>query len=104
MNLSDEQIEIALSRYIKDKEYKNKYYKNKYANDPVHRQKVKDRSKNYYHKNKKVIKAKIELQGDYVRMRKAYNYYKKLDRIEVFISKYPDEYKKYFENNDENII
>ena len=104
MNLSDEEIKIALSRYIKDKEYKNNYYKNKYATDPVHRQKVKDRSNIYYHTHKKVIKEKIEVQGDFVRMKKAYNYYKKLDRIEVFITKYPEEYKKYFENKDEDII
>ena len=59
-NFSDEQLQYAMKRYIKEKEYRNNYYKNRYLTDEAYKADQKRRSKEYYHKNKEKIKQKYK--------------------------------------------
>ena len=57
---SDEQLQFAMKRYLKEKEYRNKYYKNRYLTDEAYKSDQKRRSKEYYHSNKEKIKQKYQ--------------------------------------------
>lgn len=48
-NLSPEQKKI---RYEKQKEYQKNYHRNKYLNDPIFREKAKERSREYKRRKK----------------------------------------------------
>ena len=52
-NISDETIQKALTRYIKQKEMANNYYKNRYANDTEFRENHKKNHVNIIKKIKK---------------------------------------------------
>ena len=57
---SDEQLQFAMKRYLKEKEYRNSYYKNRYLTDEAYKADQKRRSKEYYHSNKEKIKQKYK--------------------------------------------
>jgi hypothetical protein len=98
MDFSEETIQIALKRYIKDKEYRNNYYKNKYHNDPVYRENAMNLSRKYYQDNKEKIKEKYHKDKKYKNAKKLYNYYKDKDRIEDYIKNYKDDYDLFFKD------
>jgi hypothetical protein len=82
-NISPEKIAQLINNYERDKVYRNTYYKNKYNNDPEYKIKClensKKNSKSYYEKNR-----------EYIKMKRAFNYYSKLNRLDDFNKKYPD--------------
>ena len=98
MEFSEETIQIALKRYVKDKEYRNKYYKNKYQTDPVYRENAIKLSRKYYQDNKEQIKEKYHKDKKFKNAKKLYNYYKEKDRIEDYIKNYKDDYDLFFKD------
>ena len=98
MNFTDEEINKIINSHIKTKEYRRNYYRNKYQNDPVHRELQLERSKNYYHKNKKLKKE--TKTGVYHLAKKRYDYFKKNNNIQKFIDKYPEDYEMWFSKED----
>ena len=51
MDFTDEQVNIALTRYQKNREYQRQYYRKKYQTDLNFREKSKELAKNYYYDN-----------------------------------------------------
>jgi len=96
MEYTDEQIQVALNRYTKNKEYKKNYYRNKYQTDPDYVEKMKSYSKSYYINNKDKRKEQYDNNAEFLKARRKFNYYSKQDNVEKYIEKYPDEYNKFF--------
>ena len=96
MEFSDEIIQLALKRYVKDKQYRNEYYKNRYQTDPVFRETAKQKSKDYYKLNKDILKEKYHKDKKYKNAKKLYNYYKDKDRVDDYIKNYKDDYELFF--------
>tara|TARA_R110000822_G_scaffold259231_2_gene384371 strand:+ start:5456 stop:5773 length:318 start_codon:yes stop_codon:yes gene_type:complete len=103
MEYSNAQIKIALKRYENQNNYKKKYYNNKYHNDDIFKQKILQSSRDYYQSHKDARKTHYENNKDELKAKRKYNYYLKLNNIEKYISKYPDEYETYFKQNS-NLI
>ena len=99
MNFTDEQLNIALSRYRKNREYQRNYYRNKYQNDLNYREKAKQLAKEYYHNNVEKKKEKYESEKEFLQAKRRFRYWKNKNDIDTFIKKYPDEYKMYFSQN-----
>jgi hypothetical protein len=97
-NISDETIKKALIRYKKQKEMSNLYYKNRYANDPEFREKHKQKSREYYYKNKEKIKEKYQLEKKYKQALRKYNYYKDNNELDKYIKLYSKEWDTYFKD------
>ena len=97
-NISDETIQKALTRYIKQKEMANNYYKNRYANDTEFRENHKKKSREYYQKNKEKIKEKYELEKEYKQALRKYNYYKDNNEVDKYIKLYSKEWETYFKD------
>tara|TARA_R110000803_G_scaffold210399_1_gene282077 strand:- start:359 stop:712 length:354 start_codon:yes stop_codon:yes gene_type:complete len=96
MDFTDEQIKIAMNRYVKNKEYKRIYYGNKYNTDDVYKNKSKEYSRDYYQKHKELIKEKYNKNADYYRAKRKYNYYMKNNNLDKYKEKYEEEYNTYF--------
>ena len=96
MDFTDEQIQIALKRYQKNREYQRNYYRNKYQNDENYREKSKELSKNYYYNNIDKKKEKYNIQKEFLQSQRRWRYWKQKNDIETFIKKYPVEYERYF--------
>lgn len=95
-NFTDEDINKLIERHLHRQEYQREYYKNKYHVDEEHREKKKQRSKEYYHSHKKQKKEKYEIEGDYQRAKKRFNYALKNNTLEKFKLKYPNDYETWF--------
>jgi len=102
MELSEETIQKLLKQYEHRKEYQRDYYREKYKNDDKHRELKKLRSKNYYNDKKKVVKENFEVQGDYNRAKKRFNYAVKTNTTDKYKLKYPDDFQKWFKDSIPN--
>lgn len=100
MDFTEEQVNIALTRYQKNREYQRQYYRNKYQNDINYREKSKELAKTYYHNNVEKKKEKYELQKGYLQAKRRYRYWKNKNDIDTFIKKYPQDYENYFSQNE----
>jgi len=98
-SFTDEDINKIIERHLHRQEYQREYYKNKYQNDPEHKEKKKQRSKEYYASHKKQSQSKYELEGDYQRAKRRYDYAKKNNSIEKFKLKYPNDYETWFKED-----
>ena len=97
MNYTDNQIKKVMDNYEKIKEYKRVYYNKKYHESPEVREKQRQASKRYFDKNKDKEKDRYKNNGDLMRARQKYNYYKKQDRLEYYSEKYSDDWFEYKE-------
>ena len=95
MDMTDEQIQEVLQRYIRQKEYRRVYYGNKYKNDENYRVYVRDYNKERY-ENKKwgdnMIKHGDSNICDHIRAKSLHKYYLKNNRLDDFKNKYPNEF------------
>ena len=94
-DFSDEQINTIITQYIKEKKYKADYYKNKYHNDPVHKEKCKERSRKNYIKRKEILKERYQQQKELTLFKKNYKYHVDRNMVEKFLVKYPELWEKY---------
>ena len=100
MEFTDKQINTALMRYQKNREYQRQYYRKKYQTDLNFREKSKELAKNYYYDNIEKKKEKYELQKDYLQSKRRWRYWKQKNDIDTFIKKYPEEYEMYFKDQN----
>ena len=99
MNLSaftDKEINTAIMRYTYTRNYQKEYKKNKYNTDEDYKKKIMEKSKNYYENNKDKKKDYYQKNKELIGAKRKFNYYKKLNKMDVYIEKYPTEYNKYF--------
>jgi hypothetical protein len=97
MEFTDNEIQEILSKHVKLKEYKREYYKRRYKEDPIHRDKVKQRSKEYYDKNKEEIKENYKKQKDFIKFKRNLRYAKGVKKLEEFNIKYNKECEMYLD-------
>ena len=91
-------IQKAIEQYKKKKANEYYNYHNKYKVDESFMQKNKERANKHYHANKDKNKLKYENNKELVKARSSYNYYKRNDKLDTFISKFPDRVKILKEN------
>ena len=90
---TQEQIDKIIIRHEKQKARQSDYMTKRYKNDTEFADKVKDRAKLWYEKNKEEKKQYyIDNKKHTLRMRR-YKYALKTDTIERYKLKYPEEYK-----------
>ena len=102
MDFTDDEIKLALNRYLKNKEYQKNYYRNKYNEDEEYREKTKQLSRQYYQNNSDKRKEKYEIQKDFLRAKRRFRYWKQKNNIDKFIEKYPEDYEMYFKHVEVN--
>jgi len=93
---TEKEINTALIRYKYNRTYQRDYKKNKYNTDEEYKNKIVERSRNYYADNKDKKKEYYKKNKEMIGAKRKYNYYKKLDKMDHYMEKYPDEYNKYF--------
>ena len=101
MDFTDDEIKLALNRYLKNKEYQKNYYRNKYNEDEEYREKTKELSRQYYQNNSDKRKEKYEIQKDFLRAKRKMRYWRDKNNIEKYIEKYPEEWEMYFKHNND---
>lgn len=96
MDFTDEQIKTAMTRYVKNNEYKRNYYNKRYNEDEVFKKKSIEYSRTYYEKNKDKIKDNYMKNAEYLKAKRKYNYYIKTNNLDKYKEKYKEEFSKYF--------
>ena len=97
MEFTDEQIEQILLRYKKSIEYNRHRYHTMRKNDPEFQKKNRERSKRHYDSHKEQKKEYYKNNREELNMKQKYRYYKSKDNIEVYKTKFPENYKKLVE-------
>ena len=88
MELSQEQMNIAKARYIKQCEYNRNYYRNRYHNDEEFRERRCQISKKYEDNNKQRKQEYYLKNAERIKMKQKINYYRKKGRLEEFVEKH----------------
>jgi len=94
MEYTEEQIQEILKRYKKSLEYSRERYKNIRKNDPEYQRKNRERAKKHYDSHKEEKKQYYENNREELNMKQRYRYYKKMDRMEKFQEKFPNDFKR----------
>ena len=85
---TDEELANILTQYKKQRErVKKNYEKIKHTDDWKQRNRV--NAKTYYHKHKDEVRERYKEDAEFNRARSSYYYYKKQDRLQDFMIKYP---------------
>ena len=93
MDLSPEQIDKILANYKKKRERENKYYHEVSKDNEEYKLKNRERAKSHYHNGgKDMKKERYESNKDMLQIKSLYNYYRKIDKTDVFKNKHPDKY------------
>lgn len=92
---SDEQIKNIIDNYEKSKKYRADYYRNRYRDDPVFREKHKEKSRISYEKRRTTIKKQYESTKELKLFKLNYKYNKKVGKLDRFLKKYPELVEKY---------
>ena len=94
MEYSSAQIEQILKSYKMKREREIKYYHEVKKFDEEYINKNRERAKKHYQNGYKEKKKEYyENNKDIMKAKSSYNYYKKIDKIDVFKEKHPDKYK-----------
>jgi hypothetical protein len=93
MDLSPEQIDKILANYKKKRERENKYYHEVSKDNEQYKLKNRERAKAHYHKaGKDMKKERYESNKDMMQIKSLFNYYRKIDKIDVFKEKHQVKY------------
>lgn len=96
-NLSNEEIRILMNRYEKHKECCKSYMKKRYHDDEEYQSKVKQNSRDYYETHKEEKKEYYQKTKVRCLALRRWEYAKKVNKCERYISKYKDDFKNYIE-------
>jgi hypothetical protein len=66
--------------------------------------KNRQRAKDHYDKNKSVKKDRYAADSEYLKAKAQFNYYKKNDKLDFFIDKYPDRMDMINQRTQSNIV
>tara|TARA_R110000803_G_scaffold102283_1_gene170341 strand:+ start:13314 stop:13691 length:378 start_codon:yes stop_codon:yes gene_type:complete len=88
-NLNDQDIQKIINQYKNKREREYKKYHETLKLDEAFCQKNKQRALEYYYKNKDAKKEKYKNDNEFIKARSSFQYYKKNNRVDDFISKYP---------------
>ena len=90
MELNDEYIKKVIQSYEKKRQREKIYYHEQKKNDEDFKLKNRERAKEHYTKNKNKRKDKYNENKELLQIKSLISYYKKNDRIDDFITKYPE--------------
>ena len=94
---SDEQIAKILTNYKNKRERENKYYHEVTKHNEDSKIKNRERAKSHYHRvGKDMKKENYEQNKDLRKAKSLYNYYKKHDKIDLFIEKHKEKHELIF--------
>jgi hypothetical protein len=94
-NLSDDDIRTLMNRYEKHKECCKAYMKRRYHDDEEYKSKVKQQARDYYNTHKEQKKEYYQKTKCRSLAIRRWEYAKKVDKCERYISKYSDDFKNY---------
>ena len=89
-NYTEEEIAILVQRYDRKREQEHKRYHEQKKIDPEFIKKNRERAKKHYHKTLPQQRINYQNNKEYYTARGSYYYYKKQDRMNTFIQRYPD--------------
>ena len=92
LDFSEVEIEKILTQY-KNKRIKEKERYEKIKDTVEYRLASRERAKNNYTDTKDLRAEKYQLNKNMIRAKSSFNYYKKQNKIETFIEKYPDRHE-----------
>ncbi len=90
MEYSNEEINKILTQYKKKREREITNYHTNLKNNEEWQHKNKERALNYYHKNKEKKKTSYQNDKDFINARAMLRYYKRINKVQSFVDKYPD--------------
>ena len=94
---SDEQIAKILQNYKTKRDRENKYYQEVTKHNESFKVKNRERAKAHYHRvGKDMKKDGYQKNKDIRKAKSLYNYYKKNDKIDVFIEKHKEKHDLIF--------
>tara|TARA_R110000744_G_scaffold236836_1_gene354344 strand:- start:848 stop:1234 length:387 start_codon:yes stop_codon:yes gene_type:complete len=89
-NYTEEEIAILVQRYDRKKEMEYKLYHEQKKIDPEFVKKNRARAKRHYDNTKPQQRINYQDNKEYYQARGSYYYYKKNDRMNTFIQKWPE--------------
>ena len=89
-NYSEEELAILVKRYDRKRFQEHKRYHEQKKYDPEFVKKNRERAKTHYHKTLPDQRIKYQNNKEYYQAMGSYNYYKRQDRINTFIQKWPE--------------
>ena len=92
LDFSEEEIEKILTQY-KNKREKEKERYDKIKDTDKYRFASRERAKNNYNLTKEIRAEKYILNKNMIKAKNSFNYYKKQNKIDKFIEKYPDRHE-----------
>tara|TARA_R110000744_G_scaffold73219_1_gene146663 strand:+ start:56 stop:367 length:312 start_codon:yes stop_codon:yes gene_type:complete len=100
-NYSEEQIQKILLNYKKKRDRENKYYQEVTKHNEDFKAKNRERAKSHYDRvGKDMKKDGYEKNKDIRKAKSLYNYYKKNDKIDMFIEKHKEKHDLIFGSTD----
>ena len=90
MELSDSDIKKVIQSYEKKRQREKIYYHEQKKNNEDFKLKNRERAKEHYLKNKDKRKDKYDENKELLQIKSLISYYKKHDRINEFMTKYPE--------------
>ena len=98
---SDEQIKKILESYTNKRERENKYYHEVTKNNEDFKTKNRVRAKSHYDRvGKNMKKEGYENNKELRKAKSLYNYYKKNDKIDMFIEKHKEKHELIFGSSE----
>ena len=88
-NMTDEKIQRIITVYKKQRDRDKRRYELR-KQDPEFMERNRQRARLYHQKNRQNKKDQYQKNIDFMQSRNLLNYYKKLNRLDDFKSKYPD--------------
>ncbi len=94
MDFTEEEIQKILLKYKKSIKYNKDKYHNERKFDENFMEKNRMRAKDHYKRNKDQKLEYYKKNKEELNMKQRYRYYKKMDRIEKFQEKFPNDFKR----------
>lgn len=91
--MDETQINKIIEQYKKTKQKQHDNYHNKYKLDEDFIKRNRDRAKEHYNLNIEKRRNNYNNNKEYAKARSSYNYYKRINKLDKFMDKYPERYK-----------
>jgi hypothetical protein len=90
MDFNDDEIKKILNQYAKKRNREKMYYKQVKKDDVEFQKLNRERAKKHYENNKEKKAEKYQNNKDFIKTRQLYYYYKKNNKVDQMIEKYPE--------------
>lgn len=91
--MEDDEITDIVNKFIHRREYYKQRYHNYVKTDPEQVDKARERARIHYNNNKEKRKEYYQTNKTMMLAMNRYRYYKKNNNLDLYIKKYPEDYK-----------